>query len=496
MSSHVAVASSAIPNHSSTITTQPSAIGSLGVAAAGASAPAPRPNPPALIPPPIPPFHRADTLHIKQKLHDALGEAGLPYWKTLNAYLLGQVGRDELANLVRGWLKGDDRKWHFSFAVYREIPRVLIVTVLLHNQLLKSLLHNASSPQVSHPASSPLSMHKRRRGGVDAPDFDSDATFIEPRDRVRQWVMGMGGRERERVRRSAHGGDDEEGGEAAAVADAGVGEWDVSAGGGKRKWTVFQTSEQLWRSSLTSAPAHPPLAQGSHLIPSSTQLGSRLSQVAKLYGLDVDPDKAREVGEFMGVGLQSHLGDMLHSVVHLTGRDRPGEDTMRVPLGTKNSNVERVREEHPVPKPTLQTMQHLFTMTPSLQPQISPTLYKLGSGLTVAELENMAPPPRKASMTTPPNGMPMAPPSLLPAQEEPTLAVAVSPKKAASAIQAAAGQGKIEAVSQTLADTGLLKIDKAGHEHQAAEGERKREKKHNLHWKYEDPAIILKDLLG
>lgn len=307
--------------------------------------------------------------------------------------------------------------------------------------------------------------------------------FIEPRDRVRQWVMGMGGRERDRVRRSVRG-EDEDG-------EPEHEEWDV-ANGRKRKWTVFQSSEQLWRSSLTPAPAHPPLAQGSHLLPSSNQLGSRLAQVAKPYGLDVEPSQARDIGEFMGVGLQAHIGDMLHSVVHLTGRDRPGEDTMRVPLGTKNSNINvQEAEDHPVPKPSLQTLQYLFTMTPGLQPQISPTLYKLSSGLTVAELENTTPPPRKLST---PNGS-MAPPSLVPAAPQSASAVAASPKKAAIAIQAAAGQGKIDAVSQTLADTGLLKIDKAGHEH-PSEGANKREKKHNLHWKYEDPAIILKDLLG
>lgn len=56
------------------------------------------------------PFQRIDTHRIKQQLYDALGEAGLPYWKALNGYLLGQVGRDELVALVRGWLKGKSRE--------------------------------------------------------------------------------------------------------------------------------------------------------------------------------------------------------------------------------------------------------------------------------------------------------------------------------------------------------------------------------------------------
>jgi transcriptional coactivator HFI1/ADA1 len=207
--------------------------------------------------------------------------------------------------------------------------------------------------------------------------------------------------------------------------------------------------------------------------------------VAKPFGLDIDPDQARDVGEFMGVGLQAQLAEIVHSYVHLTGRDRPGEDTLRVPLGTKNANIEE--EEHDVPKPDLSMMQALFTLAPGLQPTVSPALYKLGSGLTIAEVENNTPPPRKPA--TPAALMP--PPSIVPAA---TGQGSVSPKKAAQAIQAAAGQGRVDTVSNMLAETGLLKIDKGGHEH-GADGPKK-EKKHTLHWKYEDPATLLKDVLG
>lgn len=58
-------------------------------------------------PKPVPPLVRVDVLGIKQELHDALGENGLAYWKALNGYLIGQVGRAELEGLVREWLKGD-----------------------------------------------------------------------------------------------------------------------------------------------------------------------------------------------------------------------------------------------------------------------------------------------------------------------------------------------------------------------------------------------------
>lgn len=43
---------------------------------------------------------------IKQELHDTLGENGLPYWKALNGYLLGQIGKLEMEGMVKSWLKG------------------------------------------------------------------------------------------------------------------------------------------------------------------------------------------------------------------------------------------------------------------------------------------------------------------------------------------------------------------------------------------------------
>ncbi|BEJ15470.1 hypothetical protein CspHIS471_0500750 [Cutaneotrichosporon sp. HIS471] len=392
------------------------------------------------------PLRRHDTLGQKQKLHDVLGDAGLVYWRSFNAYLMGKLSRREFTALVRSLLRTPDK-------------------IDLHNQLVRSILYNASLPDEPHPASQ--MMQKRRRADGTA-DFDSDTTFIESRDRVREWIMGMGGKERERVRRAA----DEDGATTEEVVD-----WDVGSSGElKRKYNVY-----------ASTPAHPPLAQTNRVLPSASQLSSRVAQVAKPLGLDMDPEQARDVGEFMGVGIQAHLSEMLHSYTHLTGRDRPGEDTMRVPLGTKNANVEK--EEHPVPKPDINMMQGLFILTPGLQPTVSPTLYKLGSGLTIAEVENNTPPPRKVIT---PASIAMPPPSIVPSVPG---QASVSPKKAAQAIQVAAGQGRVDAVSDMLADTGLLKIDKGGHEH-GLDGASKKEKKHTLHWKYEDPATLLKDVLG
>lgn len=63
-------------------------------------------QPPPLRAEHLPPFQRTDINGLKQELHDVLGDRGLPYWKALNGYLLGQLGRDELVAMVHRWLKG------------------------------------------------------------------------------------------------------------------------------------------------------------------------------------------------------------------------------------------------------------------------------------------------------------------------------------------------------------------------------------------------------
>jgi len=54
----------------------------------------------------LPPFQRTDINALKQELHDVLGDRGLPYWRALNGYLLGQIARDEIVSIVNRWLKG------------------------------------------------------------------------------------------------------------------------------------------------------------------------------------------------------------------------------------------------------------------------------------------------------------------------------------------------------------------------------------------------------
>jgi hypothetical protein len=65
----------------------------------------------------LPPFQRTDINALKQELHDVLGDRGLPYWRALNGYLLGQIGRDELVSMVNRWLKGPQGMSHYGKGV-------------------------------------------------------------------------------------------------------------------------------------------------------------------------------------------------------------------------------------------------------------------------------------------------------------------------------------------------------------------------------------------
>jgi transcriptional coactivator HFI1/ADA1 len=239
--------------------------------------------------------------------------------------------------------------------------------------------------------------------------------------------------------------------------------------------------------------------------------------LAKAYDLTLAPDAFGEIGDFMAVGMDAHLGDILHGIVHMTGRERPGEDTIRVPKGTKlepdvdplemdidvhgseghGGFVDSIKREPDstyaytyteMPKPDIETFQNLFLMMPGLHPQASPALYKLETSLTRAEadLNNPVKMERKPSPSLPPS----------PRIGDTTMAMTVptSPKKTMAIGRTTANRAEV--VAKELLESGLLKLDKAGRQSEPGEAEGKKDKKHNLHWKYEDPALILRDILG
>lgn len=198
----------------------------------------------------------------------------------------------------------------------------------------------------------------------------------------------------------------------------------------------------------------PPLASSARFLPSSNQLANRLSALSKGYDLHIAPDGMNEMGEFLAIGMDAHLSDILHAHVHLTGRDRPGHETIRIPPGL-NSDQKMHLIDGDLPKPDLETLRHLMTLAPSLHSATSPALYKLSSGITSAEAEYNS-----------------------------------QPVKSDHGMSNGVAGGK-ERKSDRIAryhENGMIKVDTAKEE--------KKDKKHNLHWRYEDPALILESVLG
>lgn len=193
----------------------------------------------------------------------------------------------------------------------------------------------------------------------------------------------------------------------------------------------------------------PPLASSARFLPSSHQLANRMSALAKGYDLHIGPDNMIDMGEFLAVGMDAHLSDILHAHVHLTGKDRPGHDTIRIPRGGELEST--LNGE--TPKPDLDSLRHLVTLAPGLHAATSPALYRLSSGITPAEAEYNAPPVKSELV----NGTGVG------------------------------RERKTDRVARYY-ENGMIKVDAAKEE--------KKDKKHNLHWRYEDPALILESVLG
>ena len=69
---------------------------------------------------------------------------------------------------------------------------------------------------------------------MDDPNFDVDDTIVEPKARVHQWMMGISGRERARMRRALMGRETE---------DDGEGEVEKPEWGGGKMWSSFTPSQ-------------------------------------------------------------------------------------------------------------------------------------------------------------------------------------------------------------------------------------------------------------
>ena len=336
--------------------------------------------------------------------------------------------------------------------------------VQLHNRFLLALIYQANLPSFG-PGSD--STRKRKRVTPEDAEFDINENAIVPKGRIQYWMMGIGGKERGRIRRA---------GRQQALEDA---DGDDDGARRVRAWGVQPGQLSVpYLLSLTQADTclagttMPPLAASAKLLPASHQLSHRLSQLAKSYDLNLSPDALADIGEFMAVGMDAQLSDIFYSLLHLIARDRRGSETTKLNGHVNADEMDldiKAESDGEMLKPDLRTLRALFSMNPGLHPSTSPALYKLAGALLQAEDEYNSPAvkeERKPSLS--PDGTKDAGPE--------------------------SQKDRFETLTKRFVEEGLVKMDnpKKGEE----DGGGKKDRKHNLHWKYEDPALILKDVFG
>jgi len=114
---------------------------------------------------------------IKNQLAVNLGSNGRLYWNTLSGFVAGKIGRSEFERAIREWINTPE-------------------LVSLHNNMLLAMLAEASIPTPSNTMSSTAPQPPRKRRRL--------LPHQDPPPRLKNWVVGMGKQERERVRSSAH----------------------------------------------------------------------------------------------------------------------------------------------------------------------------------------------------------------------------------------------------------------------------------------------------
>ncbi|TDL23800.1 hypothetical protein BD410DRAFT_787080 [Rickenella mellea] len=125
------------------------------------------------------------TSTLRDELTIALGSKSESYWDTLSQYLCGQLSRAEFDELIRDSV---------------DTPEL----VQLHNALIISVLgssshHTPPTPPPDAPGGKGKSSRKRRRTlPYQGAGEDDDGTLLS--SRLKRWTVGMGRRERERIK--------------------------------------------------------------------------------------------------------------------------------------------------------------------------------------------------------------------------------------------------------------------------------------------------------
>ncbi|KZT52661.1 hypothetical protein CALCODRAFT_511915 [Calocera cornea HHB12733] len=129
------------------------------------------------------------TQRLKAKLNALLGREAPQYWSAVTGFLTGRIMRGEMDAVLEGLLKGTE-------------------ALALHNAFLLSILRTASlSPSalaalsLPPPGSSPTKKRKRvypPQGALNAEEEEEE--YGGRSKRMREWVVGMGRWERERLK--------------------------------------------------------------------------------------------------------------------------------------------------------------------------------------------------------------------------------------------------------------------------------------------------------
>lgn len=122
----------------------------------------------------------SSTPTIKRQLTDALGSRNPQYWDTFRSYMKGEISRIEFDELVRKCLDS-------------------VALVQLHNALIISLFDTTShqTPPTPPPEVPKPPPRKRRRT---LPYQGPDSADTLRSSRLKKWTIGLGRRERERLR--------------------------------------------------------------------------------------------------------------------------------------------------------------------------------------------------------------------------------------------------------------------------------------------------------
>ncbi|KAH8104135.1 transcriptional regulator of RNA polII, SAGA, subunit-domain-containing protein [Cristinia sonorae] len=125
----------------------------------------------------------SSTTTIKAQLTSLLGDNAPKYWKTLQLYLSGEISRGEYDDAIKDCLGRDNTP-----------------LITLHNSLIVSLFDTSAhlAPPTPPPDAPKLPPRKRRRLLPYQGEDDHETSLRS--HRLKRWTVGLGRRERERVR--------------------------------------------------------------------------------------------------------------------------------------------------------------------------------------------------------------------------------------------------------------------------------------------------------